>query len=87
MIPGTYRTIVEKFKARNYIESLDRETVVELIDHIEVYKKEKADIGYIQRIDIYFNFIGKIDDTDFENLQDYMTDKVSKDTSSVVQAG
>ena len=79
--------IVEKFKARNYIESLDRETVVELIDHIEVFKKEKADIGYIQRIDIYFNFIGKIDDTDFENLRDYMSDKVTKDTSHKEQAG
>ncbi len=84
---GHIQDIVEKFKARNYIESLDRETVVELIDHIEVYKKEKADIGYIQRIDIYFNFIGKIDDTDFENLRDYMSDKVSKDTSHEGQAG
>ena len=78
--------IVEKFKARDYIESLDRETVVELIDHIEVYKKEKADIGYIQRIDIYFNFIGKIDDADFENLREYMSNKVTKDSSSDVQA-
>ena len=84
---GHIQDIVEKFKARNYIESLDRETVVELIDHIEVFKKEKADIGYIQRIDIYFNFIGKIDDTDFENLRDYMSDKVTKDTSHEVQAG
>ncbi len=84
---GHIQDIVEKFKARNYIESLDRETVVELIDHIEVFKKEKADIGYVQRIDIYFNFIGKIDDTDFENLRDYMSDKVTKDTSHEVQAG
>ena len=84
---GHIQDIVEKFKARNYIETLDRETVVELIDHIEVYKKEKADIGYTQRIDIYFNFIGKIDDTDFENLRDYMSDKVMKDTSHEVQAG
>lgn len=84
---GHIQDIVEKFKARKYIESLDRETVVELIDHIEVFKREKADIGYIQRIDIYFNFIGKIDDTDFENLRDYMSDKVTKDTSHEVQAG
>ena len=84
---GNIQNIVEKFKARKYIESLDRETVVELIDYIEVFKKEKADIGYIQRIDIYFNFIGKIDDTDFENLRDYMSDKVTKDTSSDMQAG
>ena len=83
---GHIQDIVEKFKARNYIESLDRETVVELIDHIEVFKREKADIGYIQRIDIYFNFIGKIDDTDFENLKDYMLDRIKKDTSHEVQA-
>jgi len=83
---GHIKDIVEKFKARNYIESLDRETVVELIDYIEVFKKEKADIGYIQRIDICFNFIGKIDDTDFENLRKYMSDKVTNDTSHEVQA-
>ena len=84
---GHIQDIVEKFKVRNYIETLDRETVVELIDHIEVFKKEKADIGYIQRIDIYFNFIGKIDDADFENLQDYMSDKVIKDISPKEQVG
>ena len=28
---------------------------------VEVFKKEKAaKIGYVQRVDIYFNFIGKI---------------------------
>ena len=41
----------------------------------------------VLRINIYFNFIGKIDDTDFENLKDYMSDKVIKDTSTKVKAG
>lgn len=71
--------VVDKFKARNYIDTLDRETVVELIDHIEVFKKEKAESGYIQRVDIYFNFIGKINYLDFDNLKGYLKDKISKD--------
>lgn len=73
------KDMVDKFKARNYIETLDRETVVELIDHIEVFKKEKAESGYIQRVDICFNFIGKINYMDFDNLKDYLKDKLSKD--------
>ena len=79
--------VVEKFKDRNYIETLDRETVVELIDHIEVFRKEKSDTGYIQRIDIYFNFIGKIDYTDFDYLNSYLKEKVSKTQNNEQQAG
>ena len=81
------RDIVDKFKARNYIESLDRETVVELIDRIEVFKKEKAESGYIQRVDTYFNFIGKINYLDFDNLKGYLKDKISKDPAREQQAG
>ena len=40
---GHIQDIVEKFKARNYVEFLDRETVVELIDHIERYWLYSAD--------------------------------------------
>ncbi len=77
--------VVDKFKARDYIDTLDIETVVELIDHIEVFKKEKAESGYIQRVDIYFNFIGKINHTDFDGLKDYLKDKVSKDLTDQQQ--
>lgn len=62
------------FKDRVYIENLDRETVVELIDYIEVFKKEKIGNEYLQRIDIYFNFIGKISSDNFDILKDYMND-------------
>ncbi len=82
------KDMVDKFKARNYIETLDRETVVELIDHIEVFKKEKAaESGYVQRVDIYFNFIGKINYLDFDNLKGYLKDKISKDRAISQQAG
>ena len=79
--------IIDNFKARNYITELDRETVVELIDHIEVFRKEKSDKGYIQRIDIYFNFIGKINFSDFDNLNSYLKEKVSRTQNHKQQAG
>ena len=79
--------IIDNFKARNYITELDRETVVELIDHIEVFRKEKSDTGYIQRIDIYFNFIGEINFNDFDNLNSYLKEKVSKTQNHKQQVG
>ena len=77
--------IVDEFKAKKYIETLDRETVVELIEHIEVFKKEKTESGYIQRVDTYFNFIGKINHTYFDNLKGYLKDKVSRDLTEQQQ--
>jgi len=69
--------IIEKFKARNYVEELDRETVVELIDHIVIFKKEKVGKEYFQQVDIYFNFIGKISHLDYDDLKEFMKDKLS----------
>lgn len=69
--------MIAKFKERIYIENLNRETVVEMIDYIEIFKKEKIDNEYLQRVDIYFNFIGKISSDDFNNLRDYMSNIVS----------
>ena len=37
---GNIQHLVDCFKERVYIEELDRETIVELIDYIEVFKKE-----------------------------------------------
>ena len=69
--------LIAKFKDRIYIENLDRETVVELIDYIEIFKKDKIEDGYLQRVDIYFNFIGKISGDDFDSLKNYMKEYVS----------
>ena len=70
--------VIDNFKARICIISLDRKTVVELVDHIENFRKEKSFNRYIQRIDIYFNFIGRIDFNGFDNLNNYIKEKVSK---------
>ncbi len=79
--------VINSFKVRNYIDSLDRESVVELLDHIEVFRKEKSNTGYIQRIDIYFNFIGKINFNDFDNLNSYLKEKVSRTQNQEQQTG
>ena len=69
---GNIRHLIDCFKERVYIETLDRETVVELIDYIEVFKKEKVGSEYLQRVDIYFNFVGRITSEDFQALKDYV---------------
>jgi len=69
------KNLVQLFKDRVYIERLDRETVIDLIDHIEVFKKEKTENGFIQRVDIHFNFVGQINYNDFESLKQYMVDR------------
>ena len=48
-------SIIEKY--RN-LQSLDEATVIELIDKIVVYEREKVDGKKTQKIDIYYNFIG-----------------------------
>ena len=70
--------VIDNLKVRICIISLDRETVVELVDHIENFRKEKSFNKYIQRIDIYFNFIGRIDFNGFDNLNNYIKEKASK---------
>jgi translation initiation factor 2B subunit (eIF-2B alpha/beta/delta family) len=72
---GNIKHLIDRFKERIYIEELDRETIVELIDYIEVFKKEKVENEYLQRVDIHFNFIGQISTEDFEALKDYMCQK------------
>ena len=72
---GNIKHLIDRFKERIYIEELDRETIVELIDYIEVFKKEKVENEYLQRIDIHFNFIGQISTEDFEALKEYMYQK------------
>jgi hypothetical protein len=69
---GNIKHLIDRFKERIYIEELDRETIVELIDYIEVFKKEKVENEYLQRVDIHFNFIGQISTEDFEALKEYM---------------
>ena len=69
---GNIRHLIECFKQRIYIDKLDRDTVVELIDYIEVFKKEKVGGEYMQRVDIYFNFVGHITTEHFRALKDYI---------------
>ena len=66
------KNLVQLFKNREYIEKLDRDTVVDLIDYIEVFKKEKVGKEYFQRIDIHFNFIGQISAEQFQTLKTYI---------------
>ena len=51
--------MLDKFKAYIYLEKLDRESVVALIDKIVVSKRYIKDGIKQQDIDIYYNFIGK----------------------------
>lgn len=69
---GNIKHLIDCFKDRVYIEEMDRETVVELINYIEVFKKEKVENEYLQRVDIYFNFIGQINSDNFQALKDYV---------------
>ncbi|MEX1377136.1 MAG: recombinase family protein [Eubacteriales bacterium] len=64
--------LVNKFKKNDYITKLDRETVVELIDFIEVFKKDKIENEYLQRIDIHYNFVGQIFSKDYDSLKLFM---------------
>lgn len=69
---GNIKHLIDCFKERVYIEALNRETVIELIDYIEVFKKEKVGTEYLQRVNIYFNFIGQINSDNFDILKQYM---------------
>lgn len=80
---GNIKHLIDCFKDRVYIEELDRETVVELIDYIEVFKKEKLENEYLQRVDIYFNFIGQINSDNFDVLKQYMNN-VLTDSEAVI---
>ena len=39
----------------------DRDTVCELIDFIEAFKKEKAGTGYRRKVSIHYNFVGGVE--------------------------
>ncbi|GAA2902960.1 hypothetical protein GCM10019993_05730 [Enterococcus pseudoavium] len=57
---------VEKFLeiVRKYttLESLTPSIVNELIDRIEIHKPDKSTGKRIQQIDIYYRFVGKLDE-------------------------
>ncbi|MDR1092851.1 MAG: recombinase family protein [Clostridiales bacterium] len=48
-------SIIEKYKD---LQNLDETVVIELLDKVVVYEHEKANGKTIQKIDIYYNFIG-----------------------------
>ncbi len=77
---GNIQHLVDCFKDRVYIEDLERETIVELIDFIEVFKKEKVGTEYFQRVDIHFNFIGQISTEQFQALKDYIQQQEDNQT-------
>ena len=72
--------LIECFKKRVYIEELDRETIVELIDYIRVFKKKKVGKEYLQRVDIYFNFIGQVEGGGLSALQKRLSEDVHEKT-------
>jgi len=82
---GNIKHLIDCFKERVYIEELDRDTVVELIDYVEVFKKEKIDNEYLQRIDIYFNFVGQITSEHFQALKDYVRESEVENQNSMIQ--
>ncbi len=82
---GNIQHLVDCFKNRVYIKDLDRETIVELIDFIEVFKKEKVGTEYFQRVDIHFNFIGQISTEHFQALKDYIQQQEQKDQNKMTQ--
>lgn len=82
---GNIEHLIDCFKDRVYIEALDRETIVELIDYIEVFKKEKIDNEYLQRVDIYFNFIGEINSDNFQALKDYVLQSEEDNQTKIAQ--
>jgi hypothetical protein len=82
---GNIQHLVGCFKERIYIENLNRETIVELIDYIEVFKKEKVGAEYLQRVDIYFNFIGQISVKQFQALKDYIGQQGQENQSEMTQ--
>lgn len=51
-------TLVQKYTR---INCLTPEIVNDFINHIVVHHREKTKSGYVQRVEIYFNFIGDID--------------------------
>ena len=82
---GNIQHLIDCFKDRIYIEELDRETIVELIDYIEVFKKEKIDNEYLQRVDIYFNFVGQITSEHFQALKEFVFESEAKNQTSMTQ--
>jgi site-specific DNA recombinase len=83
---GNIKHLVECFRERVYIEDLDRETVVELIDYIEVSKKEKVGTEYMQRVDIHFNFVGQITTDNFQALKDYVGQREEENQAQKMRA-
>lgn len=80
---GNIQHLIDCFKQRLYIEKLDRETIIEIIDYIEVFKKEKIDGEYLQRVDIHFNFIGQISAENFQSLKEYVKNQEEKQAQVV----
>jgi hypothetical protein len=78
------RHLMERFEKCDYIETLDRDTVCELIDFIWVFKKEKAGKGYRQKIGIHYNFVGELSGCDIMAYFDHITEhQKAKDQTAV----
>jgi len=82
---GNIRHLIDCFQERVYIEELDRETIVELIDYIEVFKKEKVENEYLQRVDIYFNFVGQITSDHFHALKEFVLESEAENKTNMTQ--
>ena len=78
---------VEKHKIRNYIDKMDKEKVVELIEHIEYSGMRNPTVDNNPKNDIYFNFIVKIDYTDYYSLNSYPKEKAYNTRNEIQQAG
>jgi len=78
------RNLMERFEKCAYIETLDRDTVCELIDFIWIFKKEKSGKGYRQKIGIHYNFVGELNGCDIMTYFDHITKhQKAKDQTAV----
>ena len=76
--------LIERFKKCAYIETLDRDTICELIDFIWVFRKEKVGKGYRQKISVHYNFVGELNSCDIMAYFDHITEhQKAKDQTAV----
>ncbi len=67
---GNIKHLIDCFKERVYIE---------------VFKKEKIDKEYLQRVDIHFNFVGQITSEYFRALKEYVLESEAENQTSMTQ--